>query len=379
MKVGVFTYGIHGVRMTGIARYAVELTRAMARLDPSLEIVLLNPYPESQHPWYREFPTHPLPHLNLLPLAATVGNLELHRTATRLKLDILHDPCGIAPFLAPRGRYRKVTTIHDTLPAVYPKTQPLLTRIVFSTLVARAGATSDAILTVSRTSADDLCRYYGFAPAKVHVTPNGVHRAVRLSPALLRATFERLGVQQPYFLYVGALHPRKNIRRVLEAFRKLREFHREASLVIAGPPSWGAHGELKAVLGSAGGQSGIVFTDFLSDDDLNSLYQGAHALVFPSLYEGFGLPVLEAMSHGAPVITSNVSALPEVAGAAALLVDPTSVEAIFTAMARLIEDLPLHAELRRKGFERSTEFTWEKTAAGTLEIYETLVGKGSGS
>ncbi len=373
MRVGIFTYGIHGIRMTGIARYTVELTRAMAKLDPSLEIVLLNPYSESQHPWYREFPTHPLPHLKLLPLTATVGNLELHRAATRLKLDILHDPCGIAPFLAPRGRYRRVTTIHDTLPAVYPKTQPLLTRIVFSTLVARAGKTSDAVLTVSRTSANDLCRHYGFPPSRVHVTPNGVHPARKLSPEALASSLGRLGASRPYFLYVGALHPRKNIRRVIEAFQSLRRRHSDAALVIAGPPSWGAHHELAAVLRSAGGESGVVFTDFLSDDDLNALYQGAHALVFPSLYEGFGLPVLEAMSFGAPVITSNVSALPEVAGDAALLVDPTSVEVISEAMARTIEDGSLHAELKRKGLARSAEFSWEKTADGTLDVYRTLV------
>src|SRR5690606_22185766 len=126
VRIGVFTYGIEGERVTGIARYTGELTRALRRLDPSLELMLLNPYPQSEHPWYQEFPTHPMPALARLPLAATAGNWQLHRAAVRLKLDILHDPCGIAPFAWPRGRsqYARVTTVHDAIPAVYPETQP---------------------------------------------------------------------------------------------------------------------------------------------------------------------------------------------------------------------------------------------------------------
>lgn len=373
MKIGFFTYGIHGERMTGIARYAVELTRAMKRLDPALEIILLNPHPEATHPWYREFPTFPLPHLKKLPMAATLGNLELHRAATRLGLDVLHDPCGIAPFLAPRGDYRRVTTIHDALPAIYPEIQPLLTRLVFATLVKRAGRSSDAIFTVSRASADDLIRHYKLPPAKVHVTPNGVHPPETLPDGWVRETLRRFGMRRPYLLYVGALHPRKNIRRVIEAFVMLRKVHPDASLVIAGPPTWGGSAELQAVLRSAGADSGILFTDFLSDHDLQVFYQQARALVFPSLYEGFGLPVLEAMSNGTPVLTSNVSSLPEVAGDAALLVDPASVDAIFQGMRRLLEDDGLCAELGRKGRERSLQFNWQATAAKTLRVYRDLV------
>lgn len=373
MKIGFFTYGIHGNRMTGIARYAVELTRAMKGLDPSLEIVLLNPYPESEHPWYREFPVYPLPHLKKLPLAATLGNLELHRAACKLKLDILHDPIGIAPFLVPRCQYKKITTIHDAVPAVYPKTQPLLSRLLFSTLITYAGKTCDAILTVSQTSADDLERYYKLPPSKLHVTPNGVHIPQKLTETYVASIFERFGVRPPYFLYVGALHPRKNIRRSIEAFKKVHKLHPQARLVIVGPPSWGAHQELQSVLRSSGAESGIVFTDFLSDKELDAFYQGAHGLVFPSLYEGFGLPVLEAMSHGTPVITSKVSALPEVAGEAALLVDPTSVEDIYQGMIRLLEDSALRAELSRKGLARCADYSWVNTAKITLDVYRGLV------
>lgn len=373
MRVGFFTYGIYGERMTGIARYTVELTRALRKLEPSMEIILLNPYLEAEHPWYREFPNHPLPHLKKLPLAATLGNLELHRAATKLRLDVLHDPCGIAPFLAPRGRYRRVTTIHDTLPALYPETQQFLTRLVFSVLVARAGITADAVLTVSQASVDDLIRHYRMPASKVHVTPNGVYQPEPLPDEDVREFLGRLGVTRPYFLYVGALHPRKNLPRVLESFARVRQVHPRVNLAIVGPPSWGGHHVLREVLRSADADQGVVFTGFLSDEDLQALYQGAHALVFASLYEGFGLPALEAMSHGTPVITSNVSALPEVVGDAAILVDPTSVESISRAMVQLLEDDALRQELGRRGKIRSRLFTWEATAAETLRVYRSLV------
>lgn len=373
MRVGFFTYGIYGNRMTGIARYAVELTRALKKIRPSAELILLNPYPNTEHTWYSEFPNYPLPHLKKLPVVATLGNLELHQAAKKLNLDILHDPCGIAPFLAPKDNYRRVTTIHDALPVVYPRTQPFFTRLVFRLLVARAGKTSDAIFTVSQTSADDLRRYYNFPSSKVYVTPNGVNPAQFSAGENLNKTLRKYGIKIPYFLYVGALNPRKNINRVIEAFLLLRKQEPEVSLVIVGPPSWGARHELRTVLNSAGLENGIVFTNFLSDEHLHLIYRGAYGLVFPSLYEGFGLPVLEAMSFGTPVITSNVSALPEVAGDAALLVDPCSTYAIYEGMLRLLKDSSLRGELCRKGLARSRLFTWEKTAEATFEIYSRML------
>ncbi len=369
MRIGVFTYGIEGQRMTGIARYAVELTRALRRVEPDLEIVLLNPYPESDHAWYREFPTYPLPLLRTLPMAATLGNWQLHRAASELELDVLHDPCGIAPFLMPKQRYLRVTTVHDAIPALYPETQPLLTRLVFQTLVRASARTADAVLTVSQASADDLHRVYGLPRSTLHAIPNGVTRPEPQLPQDVAAALERLGVERPYYLYVGALHPRKNLARVCEAFARVRATHPETRLVIVGPPSWGAHETLRGVLEQARSESGVTFTGFVSDDDLAVLYRGALALVFPSLYEGFGLPALEAMSHGAPVVTSNVSSLPEVVGEAALLVDPTIVEAIADAMARLVVDEPLRARLADAGRRRAAGFTWEDTARRTLDVF----------
>lgn len=370
----MFTYGIEGERMTGIARYTMELTRGLRRLEPALEIVLLNPYPQDSHPWYSEFPVYPVPALRRLPLAASLGNLQLHLAALALELDVLHDPCGIAPFIVPRsmGEYARVTTVHDAIPLVYPRTQPLLTRAVFHTLVRASGRTADIILTMSEASRRDLVRTLHLPMEKIRVTPLAADQTQPSeSVEMLEEVRSRFGVDGSYFLYVGALHPRKNLSRVLQAFTRVQASAPGARLVIAGPPSWGATDVLREVLTRSG--DGVVFTGYVSDADLRALYQGALALVFPSIYEGFGLPALEAMALGTPVITSNVSSLPEVVGDAALLVDPLSINEIANAMQRLLEDVQLREEMVQRGLSRSRLFSWDETAKSTLRAYQSAL------
>ena len=155
MRVGLFTYGMRD-QLTGIGRYAVELVRALHTLALELEITLINPYPDSPLPWYQEFETYPVPQLARVPAAASLGNWVLHRASTDLELDVLHDPYGITPFLFPQQRYRRITTVHDLVPVLMPKVQPLATRLIFMTLIPAARYTADAVVTVSRASARDL-------------------------------------------------------------------------------------------------------------------------------------------------------------------------------------------------------------------------------
>ncbi len=377
MHVGFLTYGMRD-RLTGVGRYAVELTRALRRLDPSLETTLLNPYPDSTLDWYREFPTYSLPALRLMPGLVTVGNWELHRAASRLKLDILHDPTGVAPFVAPRGAYRRVVTVHDGIPYVYPRTQPLLTQLIFRTLIPLARYTADAVITLSESAKCDLAERAGIPRVKLHVTPLATTHEPEDSPVPVDPVLRRLGVQRPYFLFVGALHPRKNLHRILEAIVSLRTAAPAtglANLVVVGPPSWGARAVHAELLRNTGPGAEVVYLGYVSDRDLDVLYRGALALVFPSLYEGFGLPVLEAMVRGTPVITSSTSSLPEVAGDAALLVDPSSTGAIRAAMERILGDEGLRRTLREKGFQRAKAFSWDDTALKTLEVYRAVLGR----
>lgn len=375
MRVGFFTYGMDE-QLTGIGRYAVQLSYALKRLEPALEIVLLNPYSDSPNPWYQDFESYPLPRLRKLPAAASLGNLSLHRAALKLELDILHDPCGVAPFLMPAPRYKRVTTVHDAIPFIYPRTQPLLTRAVFQTLVRATRLTADAVLTVSHAAAEDLKTYLRLREADLFVTPLGsTLPAKQPSEDEYREVLTRLNAKRPYFLYVGALHPRKNLARTLEAFVDLRKRRQDAQLVIVGPASWGAHEVLRTVETSAADDASVIFPGYVSDDALHVLYTKAHALVFPSLYEGFGLPALEAMARGTPVITSNVSSLPEVVGDAGILVDPRSTTAITDAMQRLLEDEALYKTLRAKSAQRAGRFTWEHTAQKTLDAYHYVLAQ----
>lgn len=372
MRIGVVTYGIHGERMTGIARYAVELTRAMARIDPSHEIILLNPYPDDPHPWYADYRIYPLPQLSLLPFAATVGNIQLHHVAKKLALDVLFDPTGIAPFLMFDGSYVRAVTIHDAIPFIFPETQPLPTRAVFRTLVAAARRSADVILTVSNSASKDLQEHAGFRTDQIHVVPLAAGDPAEMDAPEVERILETMKVSRPYLLFVGALHPRKNLPRVIEAFEKLRmEQALAAQLVIVGPRSWGAHDTLRAVIEASGSDRDdrIAYTGFVTDGELNALYRGARGLVFPSLYEGFGLPVLEAMRRGTAVITSDRSSLPEVAGDAVILVDPENVASIAQAMDALLRDDALRDSMVERGLRRAETFTWERSAEATLDAF----------
>jgi glycosyltransferase involved in cell wall biosynthesis len=183
---------------------------------------------------------------------------------------------------------------------------------------------------------------------------------------------EKYGVERPYILYVGALESRKNLPRLLEAYARLRKWSARWKLVIVGARKWKFTPIFEAVQ-RLGLEPHVHFTDYVADEDLPALYRGAELFAFPSLYEGFGLPVLEAMACGTPVVTSNRSSLPEVAGDAALLVDPLDVEAIAGAMQRVLADEALAAGLREIGLARAAQFTWERTARETVAVYKKAI------
>lgn len=181
-------------------------------------------------------------------------------------------------------------------------------------------------------------------------------------------------INQPYILYVGSFDARKNLLGLLNAFSKLRQHLPAWKLVIVGARKWKSTPVFEVVQ-RLQLEEYVHFTGFVEEADLPALYNGADLFVFPSLYEGFGLPVLEAMACGIPVVTSNTSSLPEVAGDAALLVDPMDVEAIAAAMQQVLSDPGLAAELRRRGLEQASKFSWERTARETLAVYEKVLAK----
>jgi glycosyltransferase involved in cell wall biosynthesis len=188
----------------------------------------------------------------------------------------------------------------------------------------------------------------------------------------MERTLKAFGLGDPYLLYVGSLEPRKNLIRLLEAFALLGQDRRRTKLVIVGAPKWQTSPILRRVR-ELGIEQEVRFLGPVPDDELPSLYSAAQLLVLPSLYEGFGLPVLEAMACGAPVVASNVSAIPEVAGDAAILVDPFDTRSISRAIARVLEDRALAEQMRARGLAQASRFSWELNIRDTCQIYEKVL------
>ena len=227
----------------------------------------------------------------------------------------------------------------------------------------------------SNSTKNDIIKFYPRYEDKIKVIYLGVesHFFPRSSQEVEKV-LNKYNFNFKYFLFLGTVEPRKNIVRVVDAFIRLKqEENIEHKLVIIGRKGW-LYKEILEKISKTPFSHDIVFSDFMSDNDLPFLYSGAEIFLYPSLYEGFGLPVLEAMSCGSPVITSNLSSLPEVAGDAAILVDPMNVEEIVQAMEKLLRDRELRKELKRKSLERAKFFSWDMAAKETLHLYEDILG-----
>ncbi len=367
IRVGLFTYGM-AQQLTGIGTYTMELAYALKRLNDPPEVILLSPYPQSPLKWYRDFPVHLVPSLKRLPGVMMHGSRVLSRVGQKVGLDILHDPCGIAPFENTQGPMARVVTIHDAIPLVHPELQPFGTRVVYRTTLRRARWTSNAVITVSRHARSDLTKTLRIPSHKLFVTPMGTHipslNQLRQWRQELPARLSHLGVKQPYFLWVGTDTPRKNLRRVLAAFERVKQDHPEINLILIGPN------------GRTMWPEGVQHLGYVHPGERSCLYVGSLGLVFPSLYEGFGLPILEAMAHGTPVITSHAASMPEVGGQAALMVDPYSVPDIELAMRRCLST-EVRARLGFEGRIRAMRFSWDETARKTLQVYRWALGQQS--
>ena len=225
------------------------------------------------------------------------------------------------------------------------------------------------IVGVSKGLADDLARVAGIGRERITVIYSGVPRAFfEVTSAEIDAIRARYGLKRPFIFALGTIEPRKNIPTLLAAFDSLPPSLREHfELVLAGPMGW-ADGDTTARIRNT---TTARYLGYIPEPDLAPLTAAAAIFAYPSLYEGFGLPILEAMACGTPVVTANVTAMPEIAGDAALLVDPTSVEQIASAMEQIVSDSALRQQLRRKGLARSAEFSWARTAA---RVYELIKG-----
>jgi glycosyltransferase involved in cell wall biosynthesis len=290
-------------------------------------------------------------------------------------VDVFH---SVNAVLLPQRSGRRVVTVHDLTCIDFPRFHPLARRVLFRAGLYRAARLADAIIVPSAATRSDLQRRVGSPRAPVHVVPSAAGaRFVPLATAEAEPVVRRYGLAfREYLLFVGNVEPRKNLVGLLRAYDSLRRGRRHGpALVIAGGAGWRNRAILDAMATSAY-TSDIRIVGYVPDEELAALMNGAIAFVYPSLYEGFGLPPLEAMACGTPVITSNRSSLPEVVGNAALLVDPEDTRELALAMARLVDDAPLREELRERGLERARAFSWQQTAELTSAVYESVVAAG---
>lgn len=287
-------------------------------------------------------------------------------------------------FLVPPGvKGKTIVTVHDFGFIRYPETVTLRTRIMLKLRMKRSVKRSDRIIVISEFTANELTELYGVPREKMTVIYCGVdmEKFSQLPSEKCAAMLNKIGLEdKKYFLYLGTIEPRKNIYAMVGAYAKtvkklLSEGKEVYPLVLAGKLGW-YYDEILKRIRAEGIEKRIILPGYLSEEDKVRLYSRARAFVFPSIYEGFGIPVIEAMACGTPVLTANASSLPEVAGDAALLCDPKSEMEIADGMYRLATDDALCERLSEAGYQRAKMFSWEKEAEKLYEIYKSLVNEG---
>ncbi len=366
------------VRSAGIGTYTRELAGEMAAVAPRTSFTLFQP------PWPRagDHGSSAPPNLGTTrswrypfimgqpaPIAPAVLSLE----SALDSVDLFH---GTNYALPARCRAPRVATVHDLALLRHPELGNTQLRAMVRR-ATRALSHADKVIAVSQATKDDLVELCGVDPDRIVVIHNGCSDTFApMEREHARAAVEReLGIAVPYVLHVGTLEPRKNLGRLIEAYALVAgERTIPHHLILAGEPGW-EPARLDQLAERQGVADRVHFTGRVSGDLLRPLYAAADVFVYPSLYEGFGLPVIEAMACGTPVVTSNRSALPEVAGNASLIVDPSSVSEIATAIRRCLSETGLAQALRANGLARASALTWAAAARATLRTYGELLGR----
>ncbi len=299
--------------------------------------------------------------------------LELVREA----INLLHSLAFVQPLICPCP---SVITIYDLSFLFFPEGFRPLNRTYLSLFTTYSARRADRVIAISASTREDIVRHLGVEPGRVDVVYPGVDDAFRpiADRGRLAAFREKRGLPERIILFVGTIEPRKNVERLVRAYARLRrESDLPHKLVIGGAGGWLYEGVFAAVEELGLGDD-VLFPGYIPRDELPLWYNAAGLFIYPSLYEGFGLPPLEAMACGTPVIASNTSSLPEVVGEAGLLVDPYDVEGMAEAMFKALTDEGLREEMRRRGLERAREFSWLKTARETVRVYGRALSEEAG-
>ena len=378
MRIGIdYTSAI--LQRAGIGRYTRGLVHALSEVDQRNQYVLYSAGKDTSAPsWPDAFSVRELP-ITDRHMAIIWQRLRIPLPVELItgRIDILHSPDFVLP---PVARAATVLTVHDLSFMRYPEcSSPDLLRYLMDS-VPRSVRRADSVLADSESTRADLIEIMGVPGERIHV----LHPAVE--PEFTRqggaeagereALKSRYGVSRPYILGLGTLQPRKNFERLIRAYAALRHERRiPHQLVIGGGKGW-LYDAIETTIGELALKDDVLLIGFVDEVDLPALYRQADLFAFPSLYEGFGIPILEAMACGTPVVTANVSSMPEVAGGAALLVPPEDVDAIAEALWRGLDDSALRIELVKQGLEQVGQFCWRRSAERLLGIYDIILRNG---
>ncbi len=381
MRIGIdFTSAAR--ERAGIGRYARELIRALSRLDRANQYLLF--VPRDAHDDLVTFDWPSNFRIVRAPLTERMLAALWHRARIPLpvesfigRVDVFYSPDFLLP---PTRARRKLVTVHDLSYVRLPECFPDVLKRYLDSSVPRSVARADLVLADAESTKRDLIDVYHLPPEKVNVLYSGVDRCFcpQMDEKSMARVSQKYKLDQPYLLSVSTIQPRKNYIRLIKAFSQLISNPQPQSpisnhpsllsnlcLVISGGNGW-MYQEVYETVEQLGLRERVMFPGFVDDQDLPALYAMATLFVYPSLYEGFGLPVAEAMACGVPVICSNASSLPEVGGDAVLYFDPCEIDAMANMMRRALADQALRSELRTKGLEQARQFSWERAAERLL-------------
>lgn len=369
MRIGVNTRLFVKGKMDGIAWFSYEILKRIVCSHPEHEFVFffdrpydpmfvfaLNVKPVVVHPQAR----HPL-------LWFLFFERGIKKALSREKIELFISPDG---WICLNTNVKTINVIHDLNFEHFPSFFPPLYRKYYTSFFPRFAKKADRVITVSQFSKKDISNLYHIDVEKIDIVYNAASDDFfEVDKQTKRETVQRLTNGVPYFIFVGSAHKRKNVERIMQAFDQFRDKHANFKFVFAGSNKYWDE-DIKKTYNELKYKSDIVFTGYISTEEMNRVVSSAFALVYPSLFEGFGIPILEGFAAHIPVITSNITSMPEVAGDAALLVNPFSTEEIVNAMEKIATDETLRTNLIQRGKKRNRAFSWDKSAQEFWEVIQ---------
>ena len=357
----------------GIGTYVRHLIKYLGKIDQENDYVLIS------HPEDKDSIEALCPKAQLVPVSSRNYSFSEHITIPaklrHLAVDLYHAPHYVLPFFT---HCRSVVTVHDVIHLLFPQYLPSRLASHYARfMIRRATERAELILTVSDASKRDLLTFFDLPPEKIQVVPNGINSTITqpLTDEELDGIRERYQIKGRTVLFVGNIKPHKNVERLIAAIAKARENPdlSDLTLIVVGDDI-SKYPSLRRTVARHNIRGNVRFFGFVPERTLVALYKIADVFAFPSLYEGFGLPPLEAMANGTPVVTSNISSLPEVVGDAALTVDPYNIDDIASAIRRVLEDDELKARLIADGYERARCYSWEQSVIQIHRAYQQALG-----